>query len=43
MILKSNAFRFGNERYRQTTGSDVWTLVAPNYANKFMDKFEQNL
>ena len=43
MILKSNAFRFCNEYYRQITGTEMGTPMAPNYANKFMDNFEQNL
>ena len=43
MILKSNAFRFGNEYYRQITGTAMGTPMAPNYANLFMDNFEQNL
>ena len=43
MILKSNAFRFGNEYYRQITGTAMGTPMAPNYANLFMDKFEQKL
>ena len=43
MILKSNAFRFGNEYYRQITGTAMKTPMAPNYANLFMDNFEQNL
>ena len=43
VIPKSNAFRFGNEYYRQITGITVGTPMAPNYANLFMDNFEQNL
>ena len=31
MILKSNAFRFGNEYYRQITGTTMETPMAPNY------------
>ena len=42
MILKSNAFRFGNEYYRQITGTAMGKPVAPNYANLFLDNFEQN-
>ena len=41
MILKSNAFRFGNECYRQITGTAMVTPMAPNYANLFIDNFEQ--
>ena len=43
MIFKSNAFRFGDEYYRQITGTAMGTSMAPNYANLFMDTFEQNL
>ena len=43
MILKSNAFRFGNEYYRQITGTAMGTPMALNYANLFLDNFEQNL
>ena len=43
MILKSNIFRFGNEYYRQITCPAMGTLMAPNYANLFIDNFEQNL
>ena len=39
-ILKSNAFRFGNEYYRQITGTAMGTPMAPNYARLFMDNFE---
>ena len=42
MILKSNAFPFGNEYYRHITGRAMRTPMAPNYANLFMDSFEQN-
>ena len=31
MILKSNAFRFGNEYCRQITGTAMGTPMAPNY------------
>ena len=43
MILKSNPFQFGNEYYRQITGTIMGTPMAPNYANLFMDNFEKNL
>ena len=43
MILKSNAFPFNNEYYRQITGTAMRTSMVPNYANLFMDTFEQNL
>ena len=41
--LKSSAFRFGNEYYRQITGTAMETPMAPNYTNLFLDNFEQNL
>ena len=40
MILKSNAFRFGNEYFRQKTGTALGTPMAPNYADIFTDSFE---
>ena len=43
MILKSNAFRFGNQYYRQITGTAMGTSMVLNYTNLFMDNFEQNL
>ena len=43
MIFKSNAFRFGNEYYRQITGTALGTPMAPNYPNLSMENFEQNL
>ena len=43
IILKSNSFRFGNKDYRQMTGTAMATLMASNYANLFIDNFEQNL
>ena len=43
MILKLNAFRFGKEYYRQITGTPMGTPMTPNYANLFMDNFEQTL
>ena len=43
MIFKSNASRFGNEYYRQITGTAMGTPMAPNYANFFMSNFERNL
>ena len=43
MIVKTNAFRFGNEYYRQITGTAMGTPMGQNYANLFKDNFEQNL
>ena len=43
MFLKSNAFRFANEYYKQITGTAMGTPMTPSYyANSFMDNFEQN-
>ena len=36
MILESDVFQFGNEYYRQITGTAMGTPIAPNY-------FQQNL
>ena len=38
LVLKCNAFRFGSTIYEQVMG----TCMAPNYANIFMDKFEND-
>ena len=44
MFLKSNAFRFANEYYKQITGTAMGTPMTPSYyANLFMENFEQNL
>ena len=43
IILKLNTFWFGNKYYRQITVTAMGTSLAPNYANFFMDNFEQNL
>ena len=43
MILKSNAFRFGNEYYRHITGTAIETPIALNFGNLFMRNFEQNI
>ena len=40
IILNSNAFRFGNEYYRQITGTAMETPMAENYANLFIDNFD---
>ena len=42
-IFKSKALRFGNEYYWQITGTAMGTPMATNYANLFLDNFEQNL
>ena len=38
-VLKFNVFRFGSNFYKQVKG----TAMAPNYANIFLDIFEQNM
>ena len=43
MTFKLNVFRFGKEYYRQLTGTAMGTPMTPNYANLFMDNFEQTL
>ena len=43
LVLKSNAFRFGNNIYRQIMGTAMGTPMAPNYANLFMADYETNL
>ena len=43
LVLQSNAFRFGDAIYRQIMGTAMGTPMAPNYANLFMAKFEENV
>ena len=43
LVLKFNAFTFGNSIYKQVKGTCMGTPMAPNYANLFMDKFENNV
>ena len=43
LVLKSNAFRFGNSIYKQVKGTCMGTPMAPNYANLFMDRLENNI
>ena len=43
LVLKSNAFRFGHMIYRQVMGTAMGTPMAPNYANLFMAKFEEEV
>ena len=43
LVLQSNAFRFGDKFYQQIKGTAMGTPMAPNYANLFMDNFEQSL
>ena len=43
LVLKCNILRFGSTLYSQSKGTCMGTPMAPNYANLFMDKFEQNL
>ena len=42
LVLKSNAFRFGDFVYKQIMGTAMGTPMAPNYANLFMAKFEED-
>jgi hypothetical protein len=41
IVLSSNCFEFNNEYYEQIQGTAMGTSMAPNYANLFMDQFEQ--
>ena len=43
MILQSNAFRFGNECYRQIPCTAMGTPMTLDYSNLFMDTFKQIL
>ena len=43
LVLRYNVFRFGSSFYSQKKGTAMGTPMAPNYANLFMDMFEQNL
>lgn len=43
LVLKSNAFRFGHTIYQQVMGTAMGTPMAPNYANLFMGKFENEV
>ena len=43
IVLRCNVFRFGSSLYRQKKGTAMGTSMAPNYANIFMDMFEQKL
>ena len=43
VVLKSNAFRFGESIYHQIKGTAMGTPMAPNYANLFMNKLESNI
>ena len=43
LVLRSNAFRFGNQIYKQLKGTAMGTPMAPNYANIFMGKYEKDL
>ena len=43
LVLRCNVFRFGSSFYSQRKGTCMGTPMAPNYANLFMDEFEENL
>ena len=43
LVLKCNAFKFGSNIYQQIMGTSMGTPMAPNYANIFMDKFENEV
>ena len=41
LVLKCNNFCFNNENYLQVKGTAMGTKVAPNYANLYLDEFEE--
>ena len=43
LVLQRNIFRFKDNFYTQIKGTCMGTPMAPNYANIFMDKFEQGM
>ena len=43
LVLRYNIFRFGSSFYTQIKGTCMGTPMAPNYANLFMDRFEETL
>ena len=43
LVLRSTAFRFGSNFSKQVMGTSMGTPMAPNYANLFMAKFENDL
>ena len=43
LVLKCNAFQFGTTIYEQVMGTCMGTPMAPNYANLFMDRFENDV
>ena len=43
LVLKCTAFKFGSKIYEQVKGTCMGTPMAPNYANLFMDKFENEV
>ena len=43
LVLRCNIFRFGESLFSQRKGTCMGTPMAPNYANLFMNEFEQNL
>ena len=43
IVLKSNIFRFNNQLYKQIKGTAMGTPMAVNYANIFLDKFENDM
>ena len=43
LVLKCNAFRFGTAIYEQVMGTCMGTPMVTNYANLFMDEFENNV
>ena len=43
LVLKSNIFRFNEQLYKQVKGTAMGTPMAVNYANIFLDQFENDM
>ena len=43
LVLQSNVFRFNDQLYKQIKGTAMGTPMAVNYANLFLDKFENEM
>ena len=43
LVLSTNVFRFDNQLYKQIKGTAMGIPMAVNYANLFLDKFENEM
>ena len=43
LVLRSNVFRYSEKLYKQIKGTAMGTPMAVNYANIFLDKFENDM